>query len=88
MKKRNLNLLRMSAVGFFVLSLLAGLFPQNAQAEEKVYTWWSCEPNEIIELPNRIHVKCEFPINVGDVVYYLAITKSKPEETARFISLA
>lgn len=61
------------------------LLPAAAKAD----SWFSCQPTEVIELSNRIHVRCSNTITAGtDVVRYLAVGKTDTNAAARFISLA
>jgi hypothetical protein len=77
--------------GAFGLKLLAlvsvfgivGLVPAQAMAG-----WFSCQPTEVIEFGNRIHVRCSNTVTLdGDVVRYVAIGKSDNATSARFVSL-
>jgi hypothetical protein len=64
---------------FFAL----GLIPAQAMAG-----WFACEPNEVMELGNRIHVRCSNTVTLdGDTVRYIAIGKSDDARSARFVSM-
>lgn len=70
----------LSAVAFGFTSVS----PTAARAD-----WFSCTPTEVIELGNRIHVRCANTVTFGsDVIRFIAISKSNASQAERFISFA
>jgi hypothetical protein len=77
MKKTFSSLLLLSA---FIASIA---LPATAKAD----TWFSCQAIEVMEFSNRIHVRCSNTITVdGDVVRWLAISKTDQDRASRFFS--
>lgn len=68
-----------------VTLIIAGLtaLPSIASAG-----WFSCTPNEVLEVDNRIHVRCSNSVVLdGNTIRYIAIAKTDESKAARFISL-
>lgn len=75
---------------FSSLMLVAGfaaVAPRSAQAQPL-----NCQPYEIMELRDRIHVRCSNTLAVTDggnaSITYLAISNSNAAVAARFVALA
>ena len=67
-----------------IMFLNSSLFPFSAKAD-----WFGCVPTEVMELPNRIHVKCSNAHAIGGQrIRYVAIGKSDLRKTHRFINFA
>lgn len=83
MKKSKIGSLSLMCIAtVFCAGIFA--FPRIAKADT-----FSCSPTDVIELSNRIHVRCSNSITLGsDTVKYLSINLSDESKCARFISMA
>lgn len=71
------------SAGLFMISMTS--LPAVAQADG----WHSCRPTEVIELVNRIHVRCSNPLEIGnDQIRFFAVSNEDSVKANRFTLMA
>jgi hypothetical protein len=71
------------------ITITALALPMAVEQREARADFHSCQAEEVIELDNRVSVRCTNSIMLnGNVVVYVAIAKTDVARTGRFISLA